>query len=111
MSSIVSSNSDQKTHALVAYVLMVLGLFTAIPLLIGALWAMFTRSGSLGSVYHSHYTNMIRVFWWSVFWWIVGYILIFVGIGFLILGIVWLWALYRTVFGLARIVADEAYPL
>ena len=90
---------------------MLLGLFTAIPVFIGALWAMFTRSGSLGSVYHSHYTNLIRVFWWSVFWCIVGLFLSIIGIGFLIWGIVWLWALYRMVSGLAKIVADEPYRL
>ena len=111
VSKSASYDSDSKSHALVSYILMGIGLFTAIPMLIGAVWAMFTRSGARGTIYHSHYTNAIRVFWWSLFWTIIGFILIFVLVGYAILGIVWLWALYRLVYGLAKIIADEPYPL
>lgn len=111
MNKIVTPNSEHKTHALISYILMTIGLFTAIPLFIGAVWAMFTRSKSHGTIYHSHYTNAIRTFWWSLFWSIIGIILIFAIIGYAVLGIVWLWVLYRTIFGLAKIMNDEPYPL
>ena len=111
MTSITSSSSDQKTHALIAYILMTIGLFTAIPLLAGAVWAMFTRRNAAGSIYHSHYSNAIRVFWWSLFWGIVGWATMWVLIGFAILGLAWLWALYRLVHGLVTILGDDLYPL
>lgn len=110
-SSGVSSSGDQKSHALISYILMIIGLFTAIPLFIGAIWAMFTHSSAKGSIYHSHYTNAIRTFWWSLFWCIVGGIVMLMAIGWIVWGIVWLWVLYRTVYGLAKLVADEPYPL
>ena len=106
-----NNTSGLKTHALVSYILMTLGLFTAIPLLVGAIWAMIKRSSSKGTIYHSHYTNAIRVFWWSLLWAIIGWATTVVLIGFGILAIAWLWAVYRLVLGLAKILDDEIYPL
>lgn len=107
----ISYSSDAKTHALVAYILMTLGMFTAIPIFIGAIWAMVKKSSARGTVYHSHYVNATRTFWWTLFWTIVGCVLLFALIGWPILGLVWLWALYRLVNGWAKILSDEPYPL
>ncbi len=116
MSAIITTtstvgSSEYKTHALVSYILLSFGLFTGIPLLFGAIWAMIQKKGAIGSIYHSHLVNATRVFWWSLFWTIIGCALIPVFIGFAVLGVVWLWALYRVVDGLAKILSDEAYPL
>ena len=105
------NNSDAKTHAMVAYILMIIGLFSAIPIFLGAIWAMVKKKSARGSLYHSHYVNATRTFWWSLFWTVVGCITIPVGIGFLILGITWLWVLYRLIRGMATITSDEVYPL
>jgi len=107
----VSYDNDSKTHAIIAYMLLLIGLFTAIPLLIGAIWAMVKKKSALGTVYHSHYVNATRVFWWTLFWTIVGAVLIFVLIGYAVLGLVWLWALYRVINGFAKITSDLPYPL
>ena len=103
--------SEYKTHALIAYVLMAVGLFTAIPIIVGAVWAMFKKSGSLGTIYHSHLVNATRVFWWALFWWIIGFVLAFVVIGYLVWAAVWIWALYRIVDGIAKLTSDQPYPL
>ncbi len=113
MTTIIHANSsgEHKTHALISYILLTVGLFTGVPLLIGALWAMFTKKAALGTVYHSHLVNATRVFWWSLFWTVIGLALIPIGIGFLIFCIVWLWALYRVITGLAKVLSDELYLL
>lgn len=103
-------DGEAKNHALVAYVLLGFGLFTAIPILFAAIWAMIKRKHALGTVYHSHYTNTIRVFWWTVLWSIIGGILFVVG-GWLIWCVLWFWALYRLINGSAKILADAPYPL
>jgi uncharacterized membrane protein len=104
-------DSGIKSHAIVAYVLLIAGLFTAIPILIGAVWAMVKKSSAIGTIYHSHYVNATRTFWWTLFWTILGCILAPVGIGLLMLGGVWVWAFYRLVKGFAEITSDQAYPL
>ena len=107
----VLDHSEQKTHALVSYILLAIGLFTAIPMLFGGIWAMIKRSSAAGTIYHSHYTNAIRTFWWTLAWTIVGIISIFILVGYAVLCITWLWALYRLVMGFSKILADEPYPL
>ena len=110
--NVVSHSSDAKTHALVAYILMTIGMFTAIPILIGAVWAIIKKGSAFGTIYWTHYVNATRTFWWSIFWTIIGCILVpAAGVGLLVLGAVWLWALYRLINGLVKIVADEIYPL
>ncbi len=104
-------SSAPKTHALVAYFLMIIGLFSAIPILLGAIWAMIKKKSARGTIYHSHYINATRTFWWSLFWTVIGCVLIPAGIGLLILAITWVWILYRLVRGLATITSDETYPL
>ncbi len=115
MSAIIHTSpavsGEYKTHALVSYILLGIGLFTAIPLLFGAIWAMIQKKGALGTVYHSHLVNATRVFWWSLFWLIVGWILTVAVVGFAILGIAWIWGIYRVVNGFIKILSDEPYPL
>jgi uncharacterized membrane protein len=115
MSAVINTSSlvgsEYKTHALLSYILLALGLFTAIPLLLGAIWAMIKKKGSLGSIYHSHLVNATRVFWWSLLWLVIGSILAYVLIGFAILGIAWVWAIYRVLNGFVKILADQPYPI
>jgi len=105
------NDSEHKSHALISYILLAIGLFTAIPLLVGAIWAMFTKTSALGTIYHSHLVNATRVFWWSLFWMIVGALLLVIGVGILVWGVIWAWALYRVINGVAKILADEPYPV
>lgn len=120
MNAVITSSSlgnavinpkEYKAHALISYILLTIGLFTGVPLLIGAIWAMIKKSGSVGTVYHSHLVNVTRIFWWSLLWTILGLALTTVAIGFAILAVAWLWALYRVVDGLAKILVDETYPI
>ena len=104
-------DNEPKTHALIAYILMTIGLLTAIPILFGALWAMIKRKDAAGTVYHSHYTNAIRTFWWSLLWTIIGGILVLVLVGYVVLGLVWLWIGYRMINGMVKLLDDKPYPI
>ena len=105
------NDGESKTHAIISYVWLALGLFTGIPMIIGGIWSMVKRKSAIGTIYHSHYSNSIRIFWWSLLWTIVGGVLVFVVVGWAILAIAWLWALYRVVDGFAKITSDTPYPL
>lgn len=107
----VGNEADAKNHALISYILLGIGLFTAIPILIGAIWAMVKRGDARGTVYHSHYTNVIRVFWWSLLWMVIGFLTIIVAVGYLVFFVAWIWALYRLINGAAKILSDKPYPV
>jgi uncharacterized membrane protein len=105
------SSSESKTHALISYILIAIGLFTAIPIIFGAVWAMIKKNGAAGTIYRSHLVNATRVFWWSLFWTIIGSLFLVVFIGYAIWVALWLWVLYRVVDGFVKILSDEPYPI
>ena len=104
-----ANNESAKTHALIAYCLMVAGLFTGIFWLIGAVWAMVKKFDAGGTIYEDHYTNIIKTFWWGLGFSIVGGILFVVFVGYFILLGVWVWTIYRIIKGLAKITSNKAY--
>lgn len=98
-----------KTGALIGYGLMVLGLFTGIFWLIGAIWAMVKKGDARGSIFEDHYSNIIQTFWWGLGLTIVSILLMFVVVGYFILIGVWIWSIYKIIKGLARITSNKAY--
>ena len=102
----VNVDSGQKTLVLVAYVLMVLGIVNGFTALIGVIIAHVKRGSSSGTIWHSHYNNIILVFWMSLVLFVVGFVLKWVLIGFVVLGVLAVWYLYRTIKGL--ILASES---
>ncbi len=57
------------------------------------------RDDVVGTAYQAHFEWQIRTFWRALIAYLVGAVLLFVGIGFLVLGAVWLWTLYRIIKG------------
>ena len=110
LSQPLSAKDDAaKTNALIAYGLMVVGLFTGIFWLFGALWAMFKKGEAKGTPFEDHYSNIIRTFWWGLLFSIIGSILIFVLVGYLVLLIVWIWSVFKIIKGLAKITSNKPY--
>jgi uncharacterized membrane protein len=102
-------NNSAKTHALIAYGLMIIGLFTGLFWIIGAVWAMVKKEESKSTIYEDHYSNIVKTFWWGLALSIVGYMLAFIVIGYFILFGVWIWSIYRIIKGLAKITSNKAY--
>ncbi|MFM2479956.1 DUF4870 family protein [Celerinatantimonas sp. YJH-8] len=100
---------DAKNHALVAYILMTIGLFTGVLWFVGAIWAMVKISDATGTLFEDHYRNMIHVFWWWIGWSVVGFALSIILVGYLVIFLTWLWSLYRIIKGLARITSNRSY--
>jgi|TARA_R110001599_G_scaffold63592_1_gene177112 uncharacterized membrane protein len=104
-----TQDDEAKTHALIAYALMLTGLLTVVFWLVGGIWAMVKKSDTEGSRFADHYNNLISTFWWAIFWAVLGGILSLFFIGYIMLGILWLWALYRLIKGLAKLTSNRAY--
>lgn len=98
-----------KTSALIGYVLMILGMFTGVFWLIGAIWTMVKRNEAEGTLFEDHYTNIISTFWWVLGLSIVGFILAFFIVGYFVLFVVWVWSIYRIINGLAKITSNKPY--
>lgn len=106
LESLGTSVESERSLVLVAYVLHLIGSVTALPS-IAALVLNYVKRRDTGSVLGSHHDWMIRTFWWAVLWSIIGFILTLVFIGWLVLGLVWLWYVYRHIFGMIRLANGE----
>lgn len=73
MSSVVTPSSDSKTFAIIAYVLFMIPV--PILALIGVILCYVKRGESAGTMYFSHYSAMIGIFWKTVIISVVAFIL------------------------------------
>lgn len=80
------------------YALYAVALFTALPMLAGVVVAYIGR-GAAEPVYRSHLDWGITTFWVALVIGIIGFVLLFVLIGYLVLGLLWLWTAYRIIRG------------
>jgi uncharacterized membrane protein len=98
----------QLTH--VTYALYALGLLTLGAIAIAGLIVAYVKADDAKGTYlASHFSWLIRTFWWSVGWsalvWL--FILVTLGIGALIawipFGVIWIWFAYRVIKGWLRL--------
>lgn len=107
----MAQDSDSaRTMAIIIY-----GLFLstwvgfAIGPLIGVILAYIKRGESRGTIYDSHYSNAIEVFWVSLVMALLGVLTIWVGVGFFIWIGLCIWYLFRTIKGLVRVIDSRPY--
>jgi uncharacterized membrane protein len=97
--------------AIIAYVLFLIG-FPSLHLttVVGLVVAYVQRRDARGTVWESHFTNLIETFWISLLLGLVAIPLIFAfGLG-IVLGVgVLVFFLYRTIKGLIRAVDGRPY--
>lgn len=96
------SSAPGRAAAHVMYALYAVALFTALPMLAGVIIAYIGRDGA-DPLYRSHLSWGIRTFWWAMLVFIIGLVLTVVLIGYLILGLLWLWTAYRVIRGWLRL--------
>ena len=84
-------------------------LFTGLPMFAGVIIAYLTR-GSAEPIYKGHLQYGISTFWWSLLFLVVGVILLFVLIGYVFLGLAWIYMAWRTVRGWMRLIDSRPAP-
>ncbi len=97
------TGTTPQTWAIVVWGLFIASYFTAtLAGIVGVVIAYVKRGDLAGTPFESHMTSAIRTFWITLIVGIIGFVLAFVGIGFIILGLLALWQLFRTIRGLVR---------
>jgi uncharacterized membrane protein len=104
-----ASLESERSLALVAYVLHLVGAIAGVTSIIGLI-LNYVRRDTYGGMYDSHHGWMIRSFWWAIVWIVVGCITLWMLIGWAILFAVWVWYIYRHVRGLIALVNGESMP-
>jgi uncharacterized membrane protein len=104
-----AGTESERTLALVAYILHLVGAIAGVTSIIGLI-LNYVRRERYGGLLDSHHRWMIRSFWWALLWIVLGLGTMFILIGWLILGLVWLWYVYRHVRGLIALANGEPMP-
>ena len=109
-----------RTLTLILYILYIIAIFTGGLLAVIALVINYIKRNDVrGSIFESHFSWQIRTFWWYLFWNLIAFIpfifLFFTGenmdvftgvalgaIAFclLVIGISWIWIVYRAIRGI-----------
>jgi uncharacterized membrane protein len=104
-----ATGTDLRTWTIICYVLYVLGWFNGLTTIIGVIIAYTKRAEAAGTPWASHYDNLITVFWVSLLVGLIGALTVWFLIGFVILGVLFIWYLYRVIRGLVRALDNRAY--
>jgi uncharacterized membrane protein len=97
------AGASPQTWAIVVWALYAAAFFTVgIASIIGVIIAYVKRGDLVGTPFESHMTSAIRTFWIGLIVGLIGIVLAFFLIGFLVLGLLALWQLFRIVRGLVR---------
>ena len=119
----VAAASEDRLMPAVTYGLYFIGLFSGVPILVGAIVAYVVR-GKAGPAMQTHYEYLIRTFWGAILWTVIGGVLVLVGaplslilvgipifvLGWTVLGLVYLWILLRLIIGAIHLLQGEAHP-
>jgi uncharacterized membrane protein len=97
-----------RTVAIIVYLLYLAALVNGLTAIIGVVLAYAKRDDARGSVYESHFSNAIELFWIFLVGMVIVVPLCFIGIGFILWGLLYLYVIFRTVKGLLR--ASEGSP-
>ncbi|GAA5524386.1 hypothetical protein Maes01_00943 [Microbulbifer aestuariivivens] len=85
--------------ATLVYLIQAISLFTALPFFIGLIINYVKGDDVRGTLAESHFRWQIRTFWFSILWFVVGWLTVWIFVGFVILGISWIWVIYRVIRG------------
>ena len=100
-----------RTVVLVVYVLQALSFFVGITALIGVIIDYVKRDDARGTWLESHIRWQIRTFRWSLLWGVIGVITAWVVVGFIILGILYIWIIYRVIKGWLKLMDRKPLPV
>lgn len=102
-------DEQAKSNVMIGYLLMIVGLFTGIFWLVGAIWVMAKASEARGSQFEGHYQNIKSIFWWGIGMTIIGFLLAVFLIGYFVVLGVWIWSIVKLIKGFLLLLNNQAY--
>jgi uncharacterized membrane protein len=97
-------------NAKLIYILYLASALVGVTALVGLVMAYLNRGQARGTWAESHYTYQIRTFWIGLLYALISALLMLVGIGFLLIIAVAIWAIVRCIRGLQWAAAGNPVP-
>jgi uncharacterized membrane protein len=96
-----------KNITMVVYLLQALSFLWGITAIVGVIISYVKRDDARGTLYESHFDWQIRTFWWGLLWAVVGLLLAVLLVGFAVMFVAWVWAIYRVVKGWLKLTENK----
>lgn len=97
-----------RTISIIVYLLYLAALVNGLTAIVGVILAYVKRDDVRGTVYESHFSNAIEIFWVFIVGMLIAVPLCFIVIGIPLVVVLYIWVLFRTIKGLVR--ASDAQP-
>lgn len=98
-----------KRVATLIYALYAASIIFGLTIFIAIVLNYIKRPDVRGTFLESHFTWQIRTFWYTLLWSIIGLVTSVIGIGFIVLIVLFFWFIYRTAKGWLRL--NENLPV
>src|SRR5690349_8828508 len=103
--------ANERQIALVAYLLHLIGPFSAYLLNVAAVVINYLKRDTASETWATHHRWMIRTFWWGLVWFSLAILTFLVGVGVIIWFVLAVWWIYRHVRGLLALAENRALPV
>ncbi len=98
---------SRRTLTLIIYILQGLAFFIGLTALVGIIMNYVKCGDMRGTWLESHFRWQIRTFWYVLLWMVLGILLAVVWIGYIILFVNAVWAIYRIVRGVLNLLDNK----
>ncbi len=104
--------AELKKYTYAVYILLALSFVTLITPIIGVIINYIKDDDVRGSWLESHFTWQKATFWYGLLWTLLGVLTTPILVGYLVLGVVTIWLIYRIARGWIYLVdGKEMYPV
>ena len=106
-----TASSDTRTLAIIIYGLYLAAVISAgLAGVVGVIIAYVKRDEARGTIWESHFENQITAFWAWLILFVAGWATVWLlGLGILVIGVAFVYFLYRTIKGLIRAIDSQPY--
>lgn len=94
-----SAGNLPNNNVTLIYILYLIGFVFGITYLVGGIMAFIKKGDEAHPLLKSHYSYQASTFLWSVVWAIVGFATAVIVVGYVVLIVNYIWALYRVIKG------------
>lgn len=108
--SVGEGGTKSRELVIIVHALNVASCFVGLTGLVALIIAYLKREEMGSDIWYGHLTFAIRTFWIGFVASLIGIATSFIGIGFLILMLVFVWYLVRTIFALLKAIENKPIP-
>ena len=106
--ALLDATDADKQVTTIIYVLYAASILVGVTCLVAIVMNYVKKDEVAGTFLESHFRWQIRTFWFAMLWSVIGVALLFVFVGFFVLGANFLWFIYRVVKGWIRLNEGKA---